>query len=440
MLRPDQEYSEYTDRYINWNGLIEELKACINAVGGAAVVNRTQYEDSWRGVQLGLSQLRAQLQQFADSVNTNIGAAQSLASQKGIANGIASLDGNVKLTASQLPILPTPTAAQTGAIALGEKGTAGGVATLGADGILTLSQRPESSGTANAIPTSEKGAPNGVATLGADSIVPTAQLPPFETPGTASGLLALHTSAVDPHSQYATDTDLANHAGNTSNPHATTAAQVGAIATSQRGAANGVASLGADLIVPTIQLPPFEAPGTASALLTAHTSAPDPHAQYATDTDLSNHTSNTNNPHSVTAAQTGAIATSQRGVANGVATLGADGLLTAAQVRNTSSGWIAATLLNGWTNFGSGFANAEYRLWSDGWVELRGLIKNTVAPAATSDILILPVGYRPTAGIIYATNAAHGFGAIYTLSSGELKYQSGSITFLSIAIPPFKAI
>lgn len=398
MLRPNQEYSEYTDRYINWNGLIEELKACINAVGGAAVVNRTQYEDSWRGVQLGLSQLRAQLQQFADSVTTNVGAAQSLASQKGLANGIASLDGSVKLTASQLPILPTPTAEQVGAIAVGEKGAVGGIATLGADGILTLSQRPESGGTANAIPTTEKGAPNGVATLGNDGIVPTNQLPPFESPGTASGLMVAHTNATDPHAQYATDADLASHTNNSSNPHSTTAAQVGAIATSQAGAVNGVATLGNDGILTPAQRP------------------------------------------TITPAGIGAIAATEKAAANGVATLGADGLLTAAQVRNTSSGWIAATLLNGWVNFGAGFANAEYRLWSDGLVELRGLIKNTAAPAATSDILILPAGYRPSSGIIYATNAAHGFGAIYILSSGELKYQSGAITFLSIAIPPFKAI
>jgi hypothetical protein len=326
VLKPEQEYSEYTDRYINWNGLIEEIKACINAVGGAPVVNSSQYEDSWRGLQLGLSQLRAQLQQFADSVNTNVGAAQSLSSQKGLPNGIASLDGNAKLLASQLPATSPPTAAQVGAISTGEKGTA-----------------------------------NGVASLNSNGIVPTAQLPAFEPAGTASGTMNAHTSALDPHSQYATDIDLLSHTGSTSNPHATTAAQVGAIASTEKATASGVA------------------------------------------------------------------------------TLAADGFLTSAQVRNpTTGGWVAATLLNGWTNFGNGFANAEYRLWSDGWVELRGLIARATPPAAASDILILPVGYRPSQSIIYPANGTHLFAAIYLLSSGELKYQSGSTTFLSIAIPPFK--
>lgn len=102
-LRPEQEYSEYTNQYINWNGLLEELKACINAVGGANVVNSSQYEDSWRGVQLALSQLRSQLLVFNSQISTNIGAAQALLAQRGQANGLASLDANKKLPVDQLP-------------------------------------------------------------------------------------------------------------------------------------------------------------------------------------------------------------------------------------------------------------------------------------------------------------------------------------------------
>ncbi len=43
----------------------------------------------------------------------------------------------------------------------------------------------------------------------------------------------------------------------------------------------------------------------ATAKVNAHASAPDPHPQYATDADLSVHTGNTSNPHSVTKAQLG---------------------------------------------------------------------------------------------------------------------------------------
>lgn len=45
--------------------------------------------------------------------------------------------------------------------------------------------------------------------------------------------------------------------------------------------------------------------GVAASLMTAHESALDPHSQYATDTDLSNHVNNTSNPHNVTKAQVG---------------------------------------------------------------------------------------------------------------------------------------
>lgn len=49
----------------------------------------------------------------------------------------------------------------------------------------------------------------------------------------------------------------AAHASDTSNPHNVTAAQTGAIATSARGVANGVASLDANGLVPSSQLPSY---------------------------------------------------------------------------------------------------------------------------------------------------------------------------------------
>lgn len=48
-------------------------------------------------------------------------------------------------------------------------------------------------------------------------------------------------------------------------------------------------------------------------------------------TSIPEHIANKNNPHGVTAAQAGAIPSSEKGAANGVATLGADALLAAAQ-------------------------------------------------------------------------------------------------------------
>ena len=48
-----------------------------------------------------------------------------------------------------------------------------------------------------------------------------------ENIGVAAGLVSSHESALNPHSQYATDIDLLGHTNNTSNPHSVTKDQVG---------------------------------------------------------------------------------------------------------------------------------------------------------------------------------------------------------------------
>ena len=68
---------------------------------------------------------------------------------------------------------PSYTANDVGAIPASEKGAANGVATLGADGKVPTGQLPAM----DYVPTSEKGAASGVATLGTDGKVPTEQLP-----------------------------------------------------------------------------------------------------------------------------------------------------------------------------------------------------------------------------------------------------------------------
>ncbi|MFN6153478.1 MAG: hypothetical protein ACK4YK_02800 [Dolichospermum sp.] len=91
--------------------------------------------------------------------------------------------------------------------------------------------------------------------------------------------------------------NINNHIANTSNPHSTTAAQVGAIPTSQKGIASGVATLDVVGKIPDVQI----------ASTIARVSQ-------------------------ITATQAGAIPTSQRGTANGVASLDANTLIPDAQV------------------------------------------------------------------------------------------------------------
>ncbi len=99
------------------------------------------------------------------------------------------------------------------------------------------------------------------------------------------------------------------HAADGADP--VTAAMVGALAVSTRGAANGVASLGSDGKVPADQLPTGSG-GVAS--FNGRTGAVTPQAS------------------DYTPALIGALATSARGAANGVASLGSDGKVPTAQL------------------------------------------------------------------------------------------------------------
>lgn len=76
--------------------------------------------------------------------------------------------------------------------------------------------------------------------------------------------------------------------------------------------------------------------------LDGHVAAANPHSQYATDTDLTGHTSLTNNPHTTTAAQVGAVAVTLVGAANGVATLDGATKLTQSQLPLGTTGATAA--------------------------------------------------------------------------------------------------
>ena len=65
----------------------------------------------------------------------------------------------------------------------------------------------------------------------------------------------------------ASATSLGAHTGNTDNPHQVTAAQVGAIPSSEKGAASGVATLGTDGKVPESQLPEISSVKTFTATI-----------------------------------------------------------------------------------------------------------------------------------------------------------------------------
>ena len=135
---------------------------------------------------------------------------------------------------------------------------------------------------------------------------------------TSTSVTVAEMTAAIAESEQTVQANLNSHTKNKSNPHGVTAAQVGAIPASQKGAAGGVASLGSDGKVPAGQLPDMDYDPAGSA--------------QTVQNNLNTHTKNKSNPHGVTAAQVGAIPASQKGAAGGVAELDSAGKVPAAQL------------------------------------------------------------------------------------------------------------
>ena len=160
---------------------------------------------------------------------------------------------------------------------------------------------------------------------------------------TSTSVTIAEMTAAIAESEQTVQDNLNTHTNNKSNPHGVTAAQVGAIPASQKGAAGGVASLGSDGKVPEEQLPEMDYDPAGSAA--------------GVQANLTSHINNKSNPHGVTAAQAGAVPTTrkinnkalssdvtlgaadvgaipsaQKGTAGGVASLGSDGKVPSGQL------------------------------------------------------------------------------------------------------------
>jgi hypothetical protein len=154
------------------------------------------------------------------------------ASEKGQADGVATLDASGKVPASQLDVQATFDGDMQGAplVNLG----AGAAAT---DGVNKGQMDGELATKLNA---SAKSQPNGIATLDAAGQVPTAQIPPLAyvptaEKGQAGGVASLNASGKVPTAQIP---------------------PLAYVPTSQKGKANGVATLDGAGKVPSAQLPP----------------------------------------------------------------------------------------------------------------------------------------------------------------------------------------
>lgn len=174
------------------------------------------------------------------------------------------------------------------------------------------------------IPLTQKAAINGVATLDGTGKIPSAQLP------AGSGVTSVNTM---------------------SGAVVLTAADVGAVPTTEKGAASGVATLDGSTLVPVAQIPGL--PGTKITSGTIDV-ARLPTGTSNTTVSLGDHThtypvSSVNSQTGavvLAAADVGALATSDRGAASGVASLDASTLVPTAQIPNLDAAKITSGTFN----------------------------------------------------------------------------------------------
>jgi len=92
--------------------------------------------------------------------------------------------------------------------------------------------------------------------------------------------------------------------------------------------------------------------------------------------------------------------------------------------------WTTATYENGWTNNDAvNFGPTQYWKDPEGMVHIRGLPKGVTAGTT---IFTLPAGYRPSQTILRATAALNAPGRVDILANGQVRHNSGSLTWFSL--------
>jgi hypothetical protein len=85
-----------------------------------------------------------------------------------------------------------------------------------------------------------------------------------------------------------------------------------------------------------------------------------------------------------------------------------------------ATSWTNLTLQNSWVFYGGRFSTPQYIKGSDGIVHLKGLIGSGTTTSGTV-VTTLPVGYRPSQRLLYATLSAGAFCRFDILPTGEVE-------------------
>jgi len=99
---------------------------------------------------------------------------------------------------------------------------------------------------------------------------------------------------------------------------------------------------------------------------------------------------------------------------------------------NKDSNWINLSLAPNWSYYSNPFTKPQYIKGSDGLVSLKGLIKYSGTPGYDTTIATLPVGFRPSGRVLHNGVASSGYTRTDILSTGEIRFMTGSSAWTSL--------
>jgi type II secretory pathway pseudopilin PulG len=98
-----------------------------------------------------------------------------------------------------------------------------------------------------------------------------------------------------------------------------------------------------------------------------------------------------------------------------------------------ATGWNSLTYQNSWSDYGSGYNTGAYTKTSAGIVLLKGLIKRTGTGTVNETIAVLPVGYRPSAPLIFGVSTnPDASGRIDVYPDGRITIAAGDTTWMTL--------
>ena len=98
--------------------------------------------------------------------------------------------------------------------------------------------------------------------------------------------------------------------------------------------------------------------------------------------------------------------------------------------------WYKFTFENSWANYGSTWQTAQYSIDSNGFVHLRGLIKDG---STSADITSLPTGFQPVMDEIFIVRTSAGTSRVDIKTDGDVYANPGHASWTSLSGITFEA-